>query len=182
MSLRDLRVLGDPVLRSRSDEVTDFDSSLRHLVRDMVDTMHEEGGIGLAAPQVGVPLRVFTFAVPLDAVVDGQRAVAAGHLINPVLLPVDDEEVLGIEGCLSIPGVLAPVRRRRRVIARGFSAHGDPVEVSGSDLLARCFQHEVDHLDGVLFLDRLDPDERARLLTELAEMGEQPVVKDSPHS
>ena len=108
--------------------------------------MQDEGGAGLAAPQLGVGLRVFAFDV--DDVV--------GHIVNPVLTFPDDEEQDGPEGCLSIPGIYVDTKRRQNVVAAGFNEHGDPIQLVGTGLMARCVQHETDHLDGVLFLDRLD--------------------------
>ena len=119
--------------------------------------MHEEGGAGLAAPQLGVGLRVFTYDC------DG----FAGHLVNPTFDVVGDEEQVGPEGCLSIPGLSWDCRRHLHVVARGWDQHGEPVTVEGSELLARCIQHETDHLDGVLFVDRLDPETRKQAMAEI---------------
>src|SRR5689334_21844719 len=124
-----------------ADEVTTFDKELRVLVKDLTETMLDAPGAGLAAPQIGVSLRVFTYDV--DDVL--------GHLVNPVITTVSDEEQDGDEGCLSFPGLTFPTKRRQRVVARGFDQHGEPVVIEGSSLFARCIQHEVDHLDGVLF-------------------------------
>jgi peptide deformylase len=175
MSLRPVRLLGDPVLRTPAVEVTTFDKELRRLVKDLTDTMLDAPGVGLAAPQIGVSLRVFTYDV--DDVI--------GHLINPVLHFPDDEEELGPEGCLSLPDLQFDCVRHKNVVAHGQNEYGDPVVVAGSDLLARCVQHETDHLDGVLFIDRLDPETKKLAMEEirLAEWAQQPapVVKTSPH-
>ncbi len=175
MTVQPIRLFGDPVLRTRADEVVDFDKELRTLVRDLWDTMEEQGGAGIAAPQLGVGLRVFTYHC------DGH----AGHLVNPTFAVVGEEVQDGPEGCLSIPGLSWDCRRHRDVVARGYTVVGDPVEVAGSNLLARCVQHEIDHLDGVLFVDRLDETTRAAALEEirLSEWfdGVEPVVKESPH-
>ena len=175
MPVQPVRLFGDPVLRSRAAEVTTFDRELRKLVADLVDTMHEEGGAGLAAPQLGVGLRVFSYDC------DG----FAGHLINPTFDVVGDEEQIGPEGCLSIPGLSWDCRRHLHVLARGWDQFGEPVALEGSELLARCIQHETDHLDGVLFLDRLDPATRKQAMAEIREadwfQAERPVVKLSPH-
>jgi peptide deformylase len=175
MSLRYVRLLGDPVLRTPAAEVTTFDKELRTLVKDLTDTMLDAPGVGLAAPQIGVSLRVFTYDV--DDVV--------GHLINPVLHFPDEEEQDGPEGCLSLPGLQFDCVRHMNVVAHGQNEYGDPVVLSGSDLLARCVQHEADHLDGVLFIDRLDPETKKVAMEEirLAEWANQPapVVKTSPH-
>jgi peptide deformylase len=175
VSVQPVRLFGDPVLRTPAAPVTTFDAELRKLVADLTDTMHDEGGAGLAAPQIGVGVRVFTYDV------DG----FAGHLVNPTFDAVGDEEQLGPEGCLSIPGFTWDCRRHLHVVARGVDMHGEPVTVEGSELLARCIQHETDHLDGVLFVDRLDPEMRRLAMAEIraAEWfgADAPVVKVSPH-
>ncbi|CAN5320784.1 peptide deformylase [soil metagenome] len=175
MSVTPIRLFGDPLLRSRAEEVVDFDRQLALLIRDLTDTMLQAAGAGLAAPQIGVGLRAFTYHV------DGQ----VGHLVNPVIEPVGEEEDDAEEGCLSIPGLYFPCRRRLHIIARGVDLHGEPDEIAGSDMLARAILHETDHLDGVLFIDRLDPDTRRVALAALraAEWADQPTpaVKVSPH-
>ena len=174
MSIKPIRLFGDPVLRTTADPVTDFDAELRKLVADLTDTMQEAQGVGLAAPQIGVGLRVFTYYV------DDQL----GHLINPDLDLSEDIET-DDEGCLSFPGLAYPTKRSYGVVAKGFSMHGEPVTLEGSGMLARCVQHETDHLDGVLFIDRLDPDQRKLAMKEIraAEWWGDPVpaVKFSPH-
>ena len=177
MTVQPVRLFGDPVLRTPAVEVTTFDAELRKLVADLVDTMHDEGGAGLAAPQIGVGLRVFSYDI------DG----FAGHLINPSFDVVGDEEQTGPEGCLSIPGLRWDCTRHLHVVARGWDMHGEPVTVEGSELLARCIQHETDHLDGVLFVDRLDPATRKIAMAEIrgsewfAAGDPEPVIKASPH-
>lgn len=175
MSVLPVRLFGDPVLRTRAVEVTTFDAELRKLVADLTDTMHDEGGAGLAAPQLGVGLRVFTYDC------DG----FAGHLVNPTWDVVGDEEQLGPEGCLSIPGLRWDCRRHLHVVARGWDMHGEPLVVEGSEMLARCIQHETDHLDGVLFVDRLDAETRRQAMAEIraAEWFQEavPEVRASPH-
>jgi peptide deformylase len=169
-----IRLLGDPVLRSPADPVVDFDKQLRKLVADLIETMQEEGGAGLAAPQLGVGLRVFAFDV--DDVV--------GHLVNPVLEFPDEQEQDGPEGCLSIPGIYVDTKRRLNVVAKGFSMHGDPVQIVGTGLMSRCMQHETDHLDGVLFLDRLDNARRKEAMKEIRATEwyrSGATVKVSPH-
>jgi len=175
VTVQPIRLFGDPVLRTPATEVVDFDAELRHLVKDLWDTMEGQGGAGLAAPQLGVGLRVFTYHC------DG----FAGHLVNPTFEVVGEEEQDGPEGCLSIPGLRWDCRRHLHVVAKGWNMHGEPVEVEGSNLLARCIQHETDHLDGVLFVDRLDAETRKLALKQIRESGwfgqEAPVVKQSPH-
>jgi peptide deformylase len=157
VSVTPIRLLGDPVLRSPAEPVGTFDKELRRLVADLIDTMQDEGGAGLAAPQLGVGLRVFAFDV--DDVV--------GHLVNPVLEFPDEEEQDGPEGCLSIPGIYVDTKRRMHTVAKGFNKHGDPVQIVGTGTMARCIQHETDHLDGVLFLDRLDAARRKEAMREI---------------
>ena len=157
MTVTPIRLLGDPVLRSPADPVVDFDKELRTLVTNLVDTMRDEAGAGLAAPQIGVGLRVFAFDV--DDVL--------GHIVNPVLAFPDEEEQDGPEGCLSIPGVYVDTKRRLNVVAKGFNQHGDPIQIVGAGQLARCLQHETDHLDGVLFIERLDPARRKEAMKEI---------------
>jgi peptide deformylase len=137
--------------------------------------MLEAPGAGLAAPQIGVGLRAFTWYV------DGE----VGHLINP-RLDLSEEIQDGPEGCLSIPGLSIDCRRALSVVAHGFNMYGDPVTIEGSELLARAIQHETDHLDGVLFIDRLDPEARKAAMKAIRESDwfglEQPQVKVSPHA
>ena len=173
MAVQPIRLLGDPVLRTPAVEVTTFDKELRTLVKDLTETMLDAPGSGLAAPQIGVGLRVFTYDV--DDVM--------GHLVNPVLHFPSDEEQDGPEGCLSLPDLTFDCVRKQHVVAHGQNVYGDPVTVEGSDLLARCVQHETDHLDGVLFIDRLDAETKKAALeaVRLAEWAQPPVVKVSPH-
>ena len=175
MALRPIRLLGDPVLRTPAVEVTTFDKELRTLVKDLADTMLEAPGVGLAAPQIAVGLPVVVFDV----------ADALGHPVKPVLPFPNHEEQDGQEGCLSVPGLTFDCVRKQHVIAHGQNVYGDPITVSGSDLLARCIQHETDHLDGVLFIDRLDAETKKAAMEAIreAEWANQPppVVKASPH-
>ncbi|HET6728359.1 MAG TPA: peptide deformylase [Jiangellaceae bacterium] len=174
MAIQPIRLFGDPVLRTRAEPVVDFDAELRRLVKDLSDTMIDAPGVGLAAPQLGVSLRVFTY------VVDDEL----GHLVNPEL-GLSAEEQDGLEGCLSLPGIEYDCIRAERVVAKGFNQYGDPVVIEGSDLLARCIQHENDHLDGILFIDRLDRAARKAAMKAIREAewagGTVPTVKVSPH-
>jgi peptide deformylase len=173
--LRPIRLFGDPVLRTPAEPVTDFDKELRNLVRDLTETMLDAPGAGLAAPQIGVSLRVFTYHVDDEP----------GHLVNPVL-DLSAETETDDEGCLSIPGLAFPTPRAWGAVAKGFNMYGDPVTIEGTELLARCVQHETDHLDGILFIDRLDPDQRKLAMKAIREAewnGEQvPEVRVSPHA
>jgi peptide deformylase len=175
VAIQPIRLFGDPVLRTRAEPVTSYDKELRNLVRDLTETMLDAPGSGLAAPQIGVGLRVFTYNV--DEVV--------GHLINPDLT-LSEEEQFGPEGCLSIPGLSFDCRRAMRVVAKGFDMYGEPVTIEGSELLARAIQHETDHLDGILFVDKLDRDlrkEALRMIREAEWAGEAaPDIRQSPHA
>ena len=177
MSVTPIRLYGDPVLRTPAAPVVDFDAELRQLVGNLTETMLEAGGAGLAAPQIGVGLRVFTWYV------EGEL----GHLINPDVTPIGEETEEGPEGCLSIPGFRFDCRRHLYVAATGWNMHGEPIRVEGSHLLARAVQHETDHLDGVLFVDRLDDEARAAALAAIEEAewagmaGYVPTLKVSPH-
>ncbi|RJL31345.1 peptide deformylase [Bailinhaonella thermotolerans] len=175
MAIQEIRLFGDPVLRTPAEPVKTFDKELRKLVKDLTDTMLDAPGAGLAAPQIGVGLRVFTYYV------DDQL----GHLINPDLnLSEDIEE--DDEGCLSIPGLAFRTPRAISAVAKGFNMYGEPVTIEGTHLLARCVQHETDHLDGILFIDRLDPEQRKAAMRAIREAEwsglSAPTVKFSPHS
>lgn len=149
MTLRAVRIYGDPALRTKAKEVTVFDDELRQLVADMRETMHAYNGVGLAGNQVGVVQRVAVVDVPLD---DSQRAQFA--LVNPVLVERSGSQV-GEEGCLSIPGIYEDVQRALEIRVRAQDEFGKPYEIEAEGYLARAIQHEMDHLDGVLFVDRL---------------------------
>ena len=175
MSIQNIRLFGDPVLRTEAAPVVDFDRELRQLVKDLTDTMMDAPGAGLAAPQIGVGLRVFTYWI------DGEL----GHLVNPDL-DLSSEMQDGEEGCLSFPGLRFDTPRALRVVAKGFNQFGEPVTIEGSELMARCIQHETDHLDGILFIDRLDRTQRKLAMKAIREAewagGPAPQVKLSPHS
>ena len=156
MTVRPIRIFGDPVLRTPADPVTDFDAQLRELVRDLEDSVREPGRAGVAAPQIGVSLRVFSYNV----------GGVVGHMVNPVLSDHAGEQT-DEEGCLSLPGLGFPTTRAFSVTATGFDAHGEPLVIKGADFLARALQHEVDHLDGRLYVDTLTGDTRRQALREL---------------
>jgi peptide deformylase len=171
MSTLLVRVFGDPVLREPASPVESFDASLRRLAEDMLQTMHEAPGVGLAAPQVGRSLRLIVFDIGDEA---GARALA-----NPVLKNEWGEQ-LADEGCLSVPGLYYPVRRAQKVWAEGADLDGHEVTVEGEDLLARVLQHEVDHLNGILFIDRLDEEHRSEAMAKLRDqtLGLAPTIQD----
>lgn len=160
MAVLSLRYFGDPVLRTPAAEVAaDFssDTALATLVADMLETMDHHGGVGLAANQVGVTKRVFVYDCESDR----------GHVINPTWEPVGEETQTGPEGCLSIPGIRGEVERAETVRLRGQTLEGELVDREVSGLLARCVQHETDHLDGVLFLKHLAPEDRKQAMADI---------------
>ena len=179
MSIQGIRYFGDPVLTTPASLVVDFDKELRVLVQDLTDTMIDAPGAGFAAPQIGVPLRVFVWDV------DEQL----GHLINPVLT-LSEELQDGEEGCLSFPEIRYQTPRAMRAVAKGFNMYGEPITVEGSEFLARALQHETDHLDGIVFIDRLDEQTRKIAMKDIRESdwfseslakGNALKVKISPH-
>ncbi len=179
MAIQPIRLFGDPVLTTSASPVETFDKELRNLVSDLIETMHDAPGAGLAAPQIGVSLRVFVWDIE----------DSDGHLINPSLDLSEDLQD-GDEGCLSFPGLLYETERAFKAVARGFNMHGEPVTIEGTELLARVLQHESDHLDGIVFIDRLSKSERKHAMKDirnsdwfgtLHEAGSQPVIKISPH-
>lgn len=162
MTSMPIRVLGDPVLKEPSRDVESFDRSLRRLCDDMLQTMYEAPGVGLAAPQVGISLRLFVF--------DAGKAsdVGPGAVANPVLVEFHGEQT-DDEGCLSIPNLYFPTTRALRVRVEGRDPDGRAIAIDGEGLLARIFQHEVDHLAGTLFVDRLGEGERRQAMAEIRE-------------
>jgi peptide deformylase len=180
MSIREIRFFGDPVLTTPASLVVDFDKELRVLVQDLTDTMIDSPGAGLAAPQIGVSLRVFVWDVDEEL----------GHLINPVLT-LSEEMQEGEEGCLSFPEIRYETPRAMRAVAKGFNMYGEPITVEGSEFLARALQHETDHLNGILFIDKMSPEDRKLAMKDIresewfnlaSEKGRALQVKDSPHT
>jgi peptide deformylase len=157
VTVRAIREFGDPVLRTPADPVLAFDDDLAALVRDLEETVDHPGRAGLAAPQIGVSLRVFSYNI------DG----AIGHVVNPVITELSEETQGDDEGCLSVPGLYAPTVRAMRAVVEGFDVDGKPLRLDGTGLMARALQHEVDHLDGKLFLDRLTGEARKRAFRTL---------------
>jgi peptide deformylase len=164
VSVREIRYLGDPVLREMCREVETIDDDIRALVEDLLETMYAEDGIGLAAPQIGVPLRVFVYDVREDE-------IAPGVLVNPRIVEATGKQK-EIEGCLSIPGLDEVVERSGHVVVEGLDRDGEPVRIEATGLLSRCLQHENDHLDGVLFIDRVSPLKRRMLLKKWSKTDE----------
>ncbi|KXG75557.1 Peptide deformylase [Fervidicola ferrireducens] len=155
MAIRKIRQLGDEVLRKKSKKVTVFDEKLKELIEDMAETMKWANGVGLAAPQVGILKRVVVIDV-------GEGLI---ELVNPEII-AEEGEVVGVEGCLSIPGITGEVARPKKVKVRAQNSKGEFIELEGEDLLARALCHEIDHLDGILFIDRAQ-----RIIEEDSEEG-----------
>lgn len=159
MTVLDIRLFGDPVLRTVADPVADptGDDALPALIDDMLETMDSAGGVGLAANQVGVTRRIFVYDC------DGDR----GHIINPVWEALGEEVQTGREGCLSVPETGGQVTRYNRVRVTGVTVDGESVDREVSDLMARCVQHETDHLDGVMFFQRMEPADRRAVMGDI---------------
>lgn len=158
MTALDIRLFGDPVLRTVAENIDDpTDPTLRTLVEDMYETMDAAGGVGLAANQVGVTRRVFVYDC------DGDR----GHIVNPVWEAVGAETQTGREGCLSVPDAGGDVTRAATVHLTGVTVDGEEVDREVTGLMARCVQHETDHLDGVMYFQRMEPDTRREVMAEI---------------
>jgi peptide deformylase len=170
MGLLEVRVFGDPVLRQAALEVRDFDDALVRLAQDMTLTMHANGGVGLAANQVGVLRRVFTYDDPGDE----ERGSSAGTVVNPVLIGSSAEVELADEGCLSFPGLLYPVERQLEVVVRHQDLDGAVHETSMRGFGARIWLHEMDHLNGVLFIDHLARHDRREAMRIMREQDLDP--------
>ncbi|MQS39960.1 peptide deformylase [Streptomyces katsurahamanus] len=156
--VRPMSLLGDTVLHTPCESVTDFGPALGELVNDMFATMYAAQGVGLAANQVGVGLKVFVYDCP-----DDEDVRHVGHIVNPRLVAADGVALRGPEGCLSLPGLEAGTERFDRAVVEGVLMDGSPVRVEGTGFFARCLQHECDHLDGMVYPDRLHGWRRARL-------------------
>ncbi|HYI50646.1 MAG TPA: peptide deformylase [Microbacterium sp.] len=159
MTVRPIRVFGDPVLRAASAPVGEIDEGVRALVRDLVDTVELPGRAGVAAPQIGVGLRAFSYNIDGDV----------GYVLNPVLVEVSGEPELVGEGCLSVPGLWHEALRHPRATVTGIDLDGNEIVIEGEGLLAQALQHETDHLDGTLYLDRLPAETRRIAMREIRE-------------
>jgi peptide deformylase len=162
MAVLSVRKYGDPALRRRAEPVGDVTPEIRAIIADMTETMYDEVGIGLAAPQVGISLRLI--------VLSDEQGRGVQALLNPAIVERGGE-VTGEEGCLSIPGVFAPVTRAAWVKVEARSVDGEPLTINARGLRARVLQHEIDHLDGVLFIDRVDPMVRDRIKRKIKKEG-----------
>ena len=160
MAMREIRTVGDPVLRTPCEPVTTIDARVRSLVEDLLETVDHEGRAGLAANQIGVSLRAFSWNIDDEI----------GYVLNPRLVEVSEEEYQdGDEGCLSVPGLWFPTERAWYARVEGIDLDGKPVVVEGEELMARCLQHEVDHLDGMLYIDRLERTQRKKAMRAIRE-------------
>ena len=159
-----IRTFGDPVLASQAAAVTDIDGKVVRIVEEMFDTLYDsDSGIGLAAPQVGIQRQIFVWDMDDEPMV----------ILNPTIVESDGEWVYD-EGCLSIPGLYVEMLRPKKVLVSGFTLEGDEVQIEAVELLARLFQHEIDHLQGVLMFDRMLPDQRELAIVEYAKVGDNP--------
>lgn len=158
MSILPIRTWGDPVLRERGADVETFDAALRRLADDMLETMYQAPGVGLAAQQVGLPLRFFVY--------DPDDGTGPGAVANPELSEAEGEQD-GDEGCLSIPGLYYPTRRAERIRVTGQGLDGEPISIVGEGLVARIFQHETDHTMGMLFVERLEDGTRREAMADI---------------
>lgn len=161
MAFRDIRIIGDPVLRTPCDPITTITDQVRSLVDDLLETVDDEGRAGLAANQIGVSLRAFSWNI------DGE----IGYVLNPTIVELSEDEFQdGDEGCLSVPGLYYPTTRHWYARAVGTDLDGNEVVVEGEELMGRCIQHEVDHLDGRLYIDRLDRSLRKKAMKAIRDL------------
>ena len=159
MAMREIRTVGDPVLRTPCDPITSIDDRVRSLVADLVETVDHDGRAGLAANQIGVGLRAFSWNIEDEV----------GYVLNPKIVELSDDFQDGDEGCLSVPGLWYPTRRAWYARVVGQDLDGKEVVIEGTELMARCLQHEVDHLDGHLYLDRLERSVRKKAMQAIRE-------------
>lgn len=159
MPMRDIRVVGDPVLRTPCEEITVVDDRVRALVQDLLDTVDTDGRAGLAANQIGVNLRAFSYNIDDEV----------GYVLNPRIVELSEDYQDGDEGCLSVPHLWFPTRRAWYARVVGHDLDGNEVTLEGTELMARALQHEVDHLDGLLYLDRLERSVRKRAMRAVRE-------------
>jgi peptide deformylase len=160
MAMREIRVVGDPVLRTPCDPITEIDDRVRSLVEDLLETVDADGRAGLAANQIGVGLRAFSWNIDDEV----------GYVLNPRIVELSEDEYQdGDEGCLSVPGLWYPTKRAWYARVEGEDLDRKPVVVEGVELMARCLQHEVDHLDGMLYLDRLERSVRKKAMRTMRE-------------
>jgi len=154
MALREIVLLPDPVLRRKAHKITNFEKDMQQLIDDMIETMREAPGVGLAAPQVGISQRLIV--VEYGDEDDDEAPKKLYVVINPEIVKLSEETVEGVEACLSVPGLAGTVKRHESVVVKGLNRHGRPIRIKAGGWLARIFQHEIDHVDGVVFTDRAE--------------------------
>jgi peptide deformylase len=178
MAVRPIVHADNPVLRKKSKKVKRFGQALQNLVDDMVETMHATHGLGLAAPQIGVSQQVIVVQLPEDE--EDPQSGKLYVLCNPEIVRTAGEEEESEEGCLSVPGFAGDVRRAAVVTVKGLDRHGKKIRIKAEGLLARAFQHEIDHLNGTLFIDRVDSPEKMRRIVPVGEGGPQEAPSEEP--
>jgi len=171
MAVRPLVQADNPVLRQKSKRVKQFGRALQDLIEDMVETMHATHGLGLAAPQIGVSQQVIVIQLPEDE--EDPQSGKLYVLCNPEIVKTAGEEEESEEGCLSVPGFAGDVRRAAVVTVKGLDRHGKKIRIKAEGLLARAFQHEIDHINGALFIDRVDSPDKIRRIVPVEEQGSQ---------
>jgi peptide deformylase len=177
MAIRPIVRADDPILRQKSKKVKRFGQALQNLIDDMVETMHAVHGLGLAAPQIGVSQQVIVIQLPEDE--EDPQSGKLYVLCNPEILKTAGEEESD-EGCLSVPGFVGDVRRAAVVTVKGLDRHGKKTRIKAEGLLARAFQHEIDHVNGALFIDRVDSPEKIRRIVPVEEQGPQEASPEEP--
>jgi peptide deformylase len=175
MAVRPIVQADDPVLRKKSKKVKRFGRALQNLIDDMVETMHAVRGLGLAAPQIGVSQQVIVIQLPEDE--EDPQSGKLYVLCNPEIVKTAGEEEIE-EGCLSVPGFVGDVRRAAALTVKGLDRHGKKIRIKAEGLLARAFQHEVDHINGVLYIDRVDSPEKIRRIVPVEEQEPQEVAQE----
>ncbi len=174
MAILEIQTMGAPVLRNKATKVKKVNEEIRKLCEDMIETMRVAPGVGLAAPQIGVPLRVIVVEVP--EIEDEPLSGKLFAVVNPEIVAMSDEQEEGVEGCLSVPGFEGDVWRAVSVAVKGLDEHGKKVKIKARDFPARIFQHEIDHLNGTLYIDRVESPEHLRQYTPEEEEETSPAI------
>jgi len=178
MAVRPIVQADSPILRQKSKKVKRFGQVLQNLIDDMVETMHAVHGLGLAAPQIGVSQQVIVIQLPEDE--EDPQSGKLYVLCNPEIIRTVGEEEESEEGCLSVPGFVGDVRRATVVTVKGLDRHGKKIRVKAEGLLARAFQHEIDHINGTLYIDRVDSPEKMRRIVPVEEQEPQETSQEEP--
>jgi len=161
MSVRKIRILPDPVLRQKAKKVSKIDESIQRLIDDMIETMRAAPGVGLAANQIGVPLKIAVIEIP------GEEVIV---LVNPEIIKREDERII-VEACLSVPGYQGEVNRSVRVKVKARDRQGHDIRIKGEELLAQALEHEIDHLNGILYVDKVEPEKLHKIEPESGQEG-----------